>query len=204
METSVTYLFNLKEVPFYNFHSGIHLGNFGIHLGNAFLNHELYRENLLEMSVAYRWQSFKIGVSANHLFVAVANYETETAIKFDAGIIYENKNFSTGFSVLNVSQTKCQNKLLPVVINWESCLTISSKSKLAIGFEKENNFDFALKFAGRYDFFNSFSLLTSYQYNPDRIGIGTVFDIGNFHFIYSVRTHQYLNLTHYVTIKYDL
>ena len=204
LETSATYLFNLRELPVYNLHFGYQFGSFGIHMGNSFLNHKLYRENLLEFTAAYRWKSFAAGFGINRLSVAVTDYESEAAIKFDAGFLYENRKFTTGFSVLNVLQTKCENELLPVVINWESCLKVSAKGKLAIGFEKENGFDFAFKFAARYDFFKSFSLLTGYQYNPARLGVGAVFGIGEFHLIYSVRTHQYLDLTHYISVEYEL
>jgi hypothetical protein len=204
LEISATYLFNMPEIPLYNLHVGILFGHFGIHLGNSFLNHTFYRENLLQMGFAYGWKTVRFGVEIDHFHVLVSDYNNNSAIKLNAGVIYENKNFTSGFSILNVSQTKCQNELLPVVISWESCLKISEKGKLTVGFEKEKEFDFSLKFAGRYDFFKNFTILTGYQYNPNRIGTGIIFGIGKIHFIYSVRTHQYLSLTHYISVNYDL
>jgi len=70
--------------------------------------------------------------------------------------------------------------------------------------EKENDFDFSFKFAGRYDILRQLSLISSYQFEPNRIGMGAVFNLYKFNLVYSVRTHQYLDLTHYISLSYEI
>jgi len=104
----------------------------------------------------------------------------------------------------NINQGDLDGITLPLVCLWESSYDITEKGKLSVGLEKENNFDFCCKFAGRYDIFPALTLLSSYQFEPNRIGLGTVFNVMQFQLTYSIRTHQYLDLTHYISISYEV
>ena len=110
----------------------------------------------------------------------------------------------TGFSVRNFLQANFLNEQLPVFYLWETCYNISPKSKISIGLEKQTDFDFSLKIAGSHNLFRILTILTSYQYEPDRIGIGAIFNLKKIIFTYSIRTQQYLDLTHYISVGYAL
>jgi len=202
-ETSGTQLFSLNELPFYNVHLAYSFGNFGLHLGDAYLDHEFYFENHLFLSTCVNWQQISIGLALRMLHNEVSGYHDASTYLFDAGLFWKNGRFSTALAVHNITQSKFLELKLPVSILWESCYRFSKKSKISVGWEKENNFDFTFKIAGRYDLFNLLTILTSYQFNPDRIGVGTVFHLKGVKITYSVRSHQYIDLTHYISVGYE-
>ena len=204
IETSATYLFGLKELPYYNFHSAFRLGNFGFLLGNSYLDHKLYNENIANLAVNYRFQRFSFGLNFRHLYNKIENYQKDSSIIYDAGFIWENNKIITGFSVRNFMQSSFLEEQLPVFYLWETCYNISSKSKISVGLEKQTDFDFSFKIAGSHNLFRILTILTSYQYEPDRIGIGAVFNLNKIKITYSIRTQQYLDLTHYISVGYAL
>ena len=202
-ESSATHLFSLAELPYYNIHLAYQFGNFDLHLGDSYLDHEFFRENHASLSGCFSWQEISIGLALRLLQNEVTGYHEASATLFDAGLLWENGDFSTAIAVHNITQSSFLETDLPVLILWESCYELSEKSRISLGWEKENDFDFAFKFAGRYDLFNIFTILTSYQFEPDRIGVGTVFHLKGINVSYSVRTHQYIDFTHYISVGYE-
>ncbi|MDO9578622.1 MAG: hypothetical protein Q7J16_12125 [Candidatus Cloacimonadales bacterium] len=202
-ESTGTQLFSLAELPFYNVHFAYRFGSFGLHLGDAYLDHEFYQENHVSLSGCFRWQEISVGLALRMLHNEVTGYHDASATLFDAGMFWQNGAFSTAIAVHNIMQSSFLETELPVFILWESCYELSEKSRISLGWEKENDFDFACKFAGRYDLFNLLTILTSYQFGPDRIGVGTVFHLQGINVTYSVRTHQYIGLTHYISVGYE-
>jgi hypothetical protein len=204
VETSATYLYGLKDLPCYNIHSGLRYNNFGFYLGNSFLDHSLSRENSSNAGFSYHYQDLSVGIGLRWLYNRVENYHEDSSIITDFGSKWTNGNIQTGFSIRNISQTSFLDMKLPVVYLWESTFQVSPESSFAVGFEKEDSFDFSFKFAARYNLFSTLTILTSYQYEPDRLGFGLVFNVLNMKVIYSFRTHQYLDLTHYISVGYAI
>ena len=203
-ESSGTCFYSLTDLPFYNLHLAYKSANWGFHLGDAYLDHEFYRENHFSLSGCCSWQNITLGISLRHLHNAVEGYQSGSATLFDAGMTWQNGEFSTALAVHNLTQNSFLESELPILFLWESCWRLSATSLISIGWEKESNFDFSFKFAGRHDLFDLFSIICSYQLEPDRIGAGAVFRLRGINVSYSVRTHQYLDLTHYVSIGYEL
>ena len=202
IETSATYLFSMEDLPFYNFHVQYKYRDFGFHVGSAFLSHPLYKESSNSFTLNYTYNEFTIGSSIRHLYNMVEEYHEDSALLVDMGLLWQNGNISTGLSVRNITHSKFLEEQLPIVYLWESCFSITNRSKLSIGLEKETDFDFAFKIAGRYDVHKVLTILSSYQYEPDRIGVGAIFNLKDFGICYSVRTHQYLLLNHYISLNY--
>jgi len=202
IETSATYLFSLEDLPYYNLHVQYKYRNFGFHVGSSFLTHPLYKESSNSFSLNYTYLNFTFGSSIKHLYNMVENYHEDSTILANVGLLWENENNSTGFSIRNITHSSFLEEQLPIVYLWESCFPITQKSRISVGLEKESDFDFAFKVAGRYDVHKIFTILSSYQYEPDRIGVGAVFNLKYFKFCYSVRTHQYLPLNHYISLNY--
>ena len=202
IETSATYLFSLEDLPYYNFHVQYKFRDFGFHIGNSFLAHPLYKESSSMFTLNYTHQEFTIGSSIRYLYNMVEEYHEDSALLADIGLLWQKGNISTGLSVHNVTHSTFLEEQLPIIYLWESCFSITQKSRLSVGLEKETDFDFAFKIAGRYDVHQVLTILTSYQYEPDRIGVGTIFNLKDFSICYSIRTHQYLSLNHYISINY--
>ena len=202
IETSATYLFSMEDLPFYNFHIQYKYRDLGFHIGSSFLAHPLYKESSNSFTLNYTHNAFSIGSSIRHLYNMVEEYHEDSALLADMGLLWRNGNISTGLSVRNVTHSQFLDEQLPIVYLWESCFSITNKSKLSVGLEKESNFDFAFKVAGRYDVHKALTILSSYQYEPDRIGVGAIFNLKEFNICYSVRMHQYLSLNHYISLNY--
>ena len=202
IETSATYLFSMEDLPFYNFHAQYKYHNLGFHIGNSFLAHPLYKESSSTFTLNYTFQEFAAGSSIRYLYNQVEEYHKDSGMITDVGLLWQNGNISTGLSVRNVTHSNFLEEQLPIVYLWESCFSITNKSRLSVGLEKETDFDFTFKIAGRYDVHKVLTILSSYQYEPDRIGAGAIFNLKNFNICYSVRTHQYLSLNHYISLIY--
>ncbi len=204
IETSATYLFGLKELPYYNLHSAYKIKSFGLYLGNFYLDHEFYKENILNFALNYQLSNLSCGLSLRYLSNKVENYHNDSSIIFDLGLTWKINNISSALAVKNISQSTFIEEKLPTVYLYESCYQVTDKSKIAVGLEKEDDFNFCFKLAARYDIFKLMSILSSYQFNPDRIGVGMVFNVFKFSIVYSVRTHQYLDLSHYISVGYAI
>ncbi len=202
VETTATYLFSLEDLPFYNFHIQRKYRDFGFHIGNSFLAHPLYKETSSIFTLNYTHQEFTIGTSIRYLYNMVKEYHEDSSLLADMGLLWENGNISTGISVHNLTHSKFLEEQLPIIYLWESCFSITQKSRLSIGLEKETDFDFTFKIAGRYDIHKIFTILSSYQYEPDRMGVGAIFNLRDFNICFSTRTHQYLPFNHYISINY--
>jgi len=202
VETSATYLFSMEDLPYFNFHFQQKYKHIGIHLGSSYLAHPLYQESINTLSLNYSYSYFTIGSSLRYLYNSVEDYNKGQSISADIGILWQNENILSSLSILNVTQSKLLQVKLPVVYLLESCYKITDKSRISVGLEKETDFEFSFKIAGRYDIYKALTILSSYQFQPDRIGIGMVFNLNSFSICYSVRTHQYLSLSHYISIGY--
>ena len=202
IETAATYLFDLKELPYYNLHSAFKIKSFGLYLGDHYLDHEFYKENILNFALNYRLSNLSCGLSLRYLSNKVENYHNDSSLIFDLGLAWKINNISSAIAVRNITQATFIEEKLPTVYLWESCYQVTDKSKIAVALEKEDDFSFCFKLAARYDIFKLMSILSSYQFNPDRIGVGMVFNVSGFSVVYSVRTHQSLDLTHYISVGY--
>lgn len=204
LESSATYLLGMQDLPFYNVHFVCSFHKFHLHLGQSYLDHEFYKESNSQLSISYKWHSLTAGAGIHLLRNKATNYHDASTYLFNGGIRWENEKFKSALAVQNFTQSKFLETDLPLNILWETCYDISTKSVISLGLEKQDDFDFSFKFAAKYQPFQMLTLLAGYQFEPDRIGIGTIFSLKKLNFIYSVRTHQYLDLSHYITINYEL
>ncbi len=204
IEISTTYLFNMNELPLYNFHFGYRYLKLGFHFGNTILEHPFYREIINKITLNYEFRNFKVGGSVRHLFNEVEDYHSANSLVFDGGFVWKNKHLQTAFSVKNFTKSKLANEELPIFYLWEMCYLVTEKSKISLGFEKQNQFDFSFKMGARYDVFQQLTIYSGYQYQPNRIGVGLDFHLENYNLEYSIQTHQFLGITHYITIGYAL
>ncbi|MCK4694598.1 MAG: hypothetical protein KAT74_02490 [Candidatus Cloacimonetes bacterium] len=202
VETTAAYLFGLKTLPYYGVSTTMKYKSFGLSAGNYYIAHSVYQENISYLSVNYKIQNFSLGVSFRYLYNKVMDYHKASSIISDCGLLWKNGNISTAVSVKNISQTSFLEESLPIFYIWESCYKITKRGEIAVGLEKQDGFDFCFRIAGKYMIYKMLSILTSYQYEPDRIGLGLIFSLLKFKITYSIRTHQYLNLTHYISMGY--
>lgn len=202
-ETGITYLYNFRELPYYTAHLSSSYQNFGFYTGINYLDHPLYQEAVSNISVNYQGSFFAAGACIRVLYNRVSNYESGYAALFDSGFILTHENLRTSFAVRNITRTRFQGNMLPAVLLWELNYELSSYSSLSIGAEKEYDYDFTLKMGGYYRFHPYIALLSSYQFEPDRIGAGVIILPSPLRVVYSILSHRYLNPTHYLSLYYE-
>lgn len=202
-ETSATYLFGIKELPYYNLHLNWHWKNYQFHLGHSYLGHDYYKENCSSLALARKIENFTFAFALRHLNYNVENYGNDETLIFDGAISWENDNIHTAFALKNFSNATISNEPTPKYYLWELAYHVGKASCIGLGLEKENDQDFSFKLAARQDIFQKLTLLSSYQFDPDRMGFGVIFQIFKIKISYSARTHQYLDLSHYISIGYE-
>jgi hypothetical protein len=203
ISSSAAYLFSLKELPFYNIQVAGRYKQFGFVFSEGFLNHEYYKESISGISAAYLHKNVSVGLGIRYLWAEVSEYDSYSGVVFDAGLYRNSDKLSFAWVMKNIFNNELADEQLPIFWLWETGYKFTSKSKLVFGIEKQNDFDFCFKLGGNYTVAKILSLLISYQDNPSRIGCGFLIDIAKYNISYSARTHQYLSLTHYISVGYD-
>jgi hypothetical protein len=203
ISTSATYLFSLKELPVYNLQIASKYKQFGFVFSEGFLNHEFYTESISGFSAAYLHKNISVGLGIRYLWTGVSECDSYSGIAFDGGVLWKNDKISSALAIKNIFNNKLAEEQLPIFWLWETGFELTTKSKLVVGIEKQNSFDFCFKFGGNYRVSDLLTLIVSYQDNPSRIGCGFLIDIAEYNISYSARTHQHLSLTHYISVGYD-
>lgn len=202
VETSATQLFGSAELPYYSFHASKTFSGLGIGIGASWLNNELYQEMVSAFAINYRLDDLQVGIAFNYISAGAKGFKKIEALSIDAGVIWQLDRFSTAVSLKNLSEAEISNTKLPVYFLWESVWN-QGKSKLSLGLEKEKDHDFSFKFGSLYQLNSLFGILGSYQFEPNRIAAGTIFNIKKYELVYSFRTHRQLDITHYVSLSYN-
>ena len=204
IESSVSRILNLEQLPLYNTHFAFRTPKYGFFLGSSYLNNNLYTESDTGFGINYTYKFISVGASIHLIHTNIKNFNSHSAYPICLGIAWQQTNITTAFSLRNAFQAKFAGELLPMIFLWETAGKLSDKTTISFGLEKENDFDFSFKMGSSYKLLPTFSLLCSYQYNPHRMGVGVVFSIRNFNICYGVRTHPHLNLSHYITLHYEI
>ncbi|MDY6915304.1 MAG: hypothetical protein SVM86_03175 [Candidatus Cloacimonadota bacterium] len=198
VQTSVSFLYNISEIPYYSLN--LNKKNFAFALIN--LGSSPYQENRAAAGYSYAYGNLRTGVNLKILYVRIDNYNTISTFLVDTAIAWEIENFVTSIALQNVNQARYKGKKLPVTLIWESSWQVTSQGILSVGIEKQRDFEFSSRLGVSYKALNSLKLISSYQYEPNRIGAGVVFTKKKWKISYSVRTHQYLDLTHFISLSY--
>ncbi|MFO7895708.1 MAG: hypothetical protein R6U84_02095 [Candidatus Cloacimonadales bacterium] len=204
VESSLSRLFGLPQLPLYNLHFAYQRAQWGISLGSSFLDNALYQEISSNFGLSYRWDNISLGSSLHYLKTATHNYSDNAAWPLQLSLAWQEPFFSTAFTFYNSFAAQLEQQPIPQILLWETALEITEKSKLGLGLEKENDFDFSLKIGSSYQILENFTILSSYQYQPDRLGVGVVFGIKKMEICYAIRTHPHLDLNHYISVHYEI
>lgn len=202
IESSYTKIYSLDQLPFYNFHISTVFHKLGISLGTSYLDNLLYTELDANLGFSLKLNHLSLGTSISYLRTETTNYQNITAHPINISIYWQESNYSTVVTYSNIFATEYDNLRLPQILVWESAFNITTQANICLGFEKENEYDFSYKLGTSYQIFSNFSILSSYQFAPNQIGLGAVFGIKHFEVCYSIKTHKHLNLSQYITLHY--
>jgi hypothetical protein len=201
--TSTTRLYNIPDLFLHQVNGVFRKGFWGVGLGGYYLEYSSYTESTTNLSLSLILKNFNLGLSARYLSNQVKNYHTVHQILIDSAITWKSKRNETTFLYKNLLNQKILNIDLPVYIVWESKFHLVEDFWLAVGFEKQSREEFIYKFGTRYKILRNLTLLISCQQEPARLGTGFVINIGSCCISYGIQTHQYLPLTHSISLSYE-
>jgi hypothetical protein len=200
--TSYTRFFNLADLPYYTTNVSFLFGNIGISASHQFLDHPLYREHKSTLAFSRHFNELSIGIALRNIYSEASGYHENNVLGIDVGTSWDFHTLTTAFILKNATHTKFYEDPLPIVYIWEQSFRLTENSALAFAVEKEMNYDFSFKFATAHHFSEHFSLYAGYIHEPARLSVGAQFSILPYQVTYSFRTHQYLDLTHFVSLAY--
>ena len=204
IETSYTALFSLNELSYYNLCGGVKLKRFNISSGLSYLDNPEYVEGTYFVGMSASFMKTNFGLTARTLFNKIGDDAYKIAYLFDVGFHKKFSRLSIAMSCKNITASRFDGEKLPIYMLSEASYKLTSKSVFALGIEKQTQQDFIFRFALSYKVSRYFSIFSGYQFDPQRIGAGFLVKIKKINFSYSIRTHDYLNLTHYLSLGYDL
>ncbi|MDD3051191.1 MAG: hypothetical protein PHR06_08595 [Candidatus Cloacimonetes bacterium] len=202
VEASASYLFGMKDIPVYNLHTGYFYKNVGISLGSQYINHPLYMENQLNLAIQYRFKHITIGVGNRLLYNKIENYGNDLSWLTDVGFFWQKHTLSSAFSFKNIFNSEYKGIALPQLFIFETAYKINKNASLAVQIEKENNFDYAVKFATNYKITEVLNIFCSYQSEPSEISAGLSVKVKQYSVHYGIRHHRYLDITHHVSLAF--
>lgn len=200
---SGSYLYNLEEIPFYSFQAGKSWKRLYITVGAENIANSLINSWNGNVSVNLRFKTVTWGLGSHLVRQKIQNYSEQNYYTLKSGILIEHNSLLMTFIWKNLTMSSYKNRLLPVFLLWETRIKLYNNIFIGCGLEKQLEYDFTLRLAVRKDFGSLFTLMSSYQFDPDRIGAGISIGTGKYHLIYSIRTHRYLDFTHFISLNYD-
>lgn len=168
------------------------------------LDHPLYTESAATMLVAWDHGLLRPAMALRWMHSGAHGYADDSSLQLDAGLQGSLKTLTWLVSISNITQTEHLDEPQPVCIHWEIASQIASRGVLAVGMEKEENYDFTFRLASCYELHEMLTLVAGYQYQPNRLGAGFCCSIRSIEVSYGFRTHQHLDLTHCIGVGYAL
>jgi hypothetical protein len=202
VQTGATYLFNMSSIPYYNFNLNTKIYKNNVAISMASLGSGIYQENQATLGYSLSYKKLAAGFNLRFLQTNISGHNKFSSHLTDLAFGWNDEEFSSYFCWKNVTGSSYKNSKLPVVLSWEGCWQATEVGKLSFGLEKEAGFDFSYRMGMSYNVVLPLKLICSYQYQPDRLGGGFVIEHKNWDVSYGVRTHQYLSLTHFISLAY--
>lgn len=196
--------FSLPDLTYLNGIIGYKCGKLHFAFGMQQFGNEIYKEQtgILATNIDIS-QNLTLGLNYRFLFNKVFTMQDKTASQFDVGMLTSTGKFQFFSSFLNIGFSKIGNDPLPQESRIGVSCQIYENLKTGICFVKELDYPFSFHFGVNYHPTKMFGILSGLQTEPDRFSAGLEFNIQKIQIIYGIKTHQYLDLTHYITISYQ-
>lgn len=189
------YLTGAIGYKFEKFHFAVGLQQFG---------NEIYKEQtgifVTNVNIS---KNLSLGMSYRFLQKNVSEMNDEIDSQFDIGMMATFDKFQFSSSFLNCGFDKIGNDNLPQESRTEISYQIYENLKTGISFVKELDYPFSFHFGTVYYPIKKFGILSGFETEPERFSAGLEFNIQKIQIIYGIKTHQYLDITHYITVSYQ-
>lgn len=185
-------------------HPGLYLS----HLRFSFPSQSrLYGCALLQLNGSdYQNQDFKLYLAQDIAFVRVLLAQRLVLESIASDISYQTWQSDIGLQ-LNFRQLQCRLEMLSAFAAEEEIKLgivhpINDKILLGMGFRIDEYGDESWQIGSSCRLSNRFTLLSSWQNEPSRLGLAAQLSLSHLHVVYAIRTHPNLQLSHAVDLGY--
>lgn len=192
--------FGVSELAnaFVAFNQPFKFGN--VALGYMNYGFDLYKENKITLAYASKIQNkFYYGASITYNNLSIERYGSDNSLSLNLGaLIFINKNFRSGFSVININRASYGNEKnqIPVIYNFGFSYDVLSDLILNLALQKELDYDASLRFGIDYKLIDLLSVRTGFSTMPDDYSAGLGINYSFFQLDYGMIYHNELGFSH--------
>lgn len=198
-------LFSLGDISYNNLVVCFKLGKFPLATGIQIFGNEKYQEQTFIFATNFEiMDNFLLGIDCRLLNLEVESIEKRMAFQLDGGISAYAQDWKFAVSFSNITFSTIDADDLPQECRTSIIYKISPNIKAGISAVKEIGYDFSSRLGVVYFPIEKLGIMTGIQTNPERFSAGIELQLASFLINYAIKTHHYLEPTHYFTITHKL
>ncbi|MGC9337578.1 MAG: hypothetical protein ACP5EQ_05730 [Candidatus Cloacimonadia bacterium] len=198
-------LFSLGDISYNNLVASFAIGRFPITAGIQIFGNEKYQEQTFILGSNFEiMDNFVLGLDCRLLNLDVKTIESRMAFQLDGGIYASAQDWKFSVSFSNITFSMIDKDDLPQECRTSIIYKISPHIETGISAVKEIGYDFSFRLGVVYFPIEKLGIMSGVQTHPERFSAGIELQLSRFIIDYALKTHHYLELTHYLTITYRL
>lgn len=180
----------------------------GLMFGCSTFGGEVYRENELLFGYCGKrglsQKDFYYGISAKVMNLVIKNYRNSWTIGLSGEIMIPIEQTLISIALINFNNPSIGEEEISLRILGGITIFPVDNFRLGIGLYKEEGYPVEIMVNNRITLSQYFELGFGIKTIPTCYSAGVIFHIKNIDFLYSVRTHETLDLTHIISLGYSL
>jgi len=200
ISTSTGFLHGMMQLNQVEVASVISYQNNSMYAGWQAMEDDDYSRQDIRFGVRYSYRFFRLGVGYKVLFDKIPGFGSEKDDRINTGIRLKHSNttldFGTEHRIPYAENEDFSTGIFSLCIGQK----LDDKAALAAGMIIANRKAETFKLGCRYQMTKNFGTIVSWDSEPGRFGIGTVFTHNWLKISYGMRTHPELDWTHSIGI----
>jgi hypothetical protein len=198
-------LFSLGDISYNSLATCFQLGKVPFAAGIQIFGNDKYQEQTFILASNFEiMEDFMLGIDCRLLNRDVESFGSKMAFQLDGGMSASIENWGFSFSCSNITFSKIDNEDLPQECRTNITYKISPNIETGLSAVKEFGHNFSFHLGVVYFPIEKLGIMSGAQTNPERFSAGIELQLYKFLIDYGLKTHQLLELTHYLTITYRL
>ncbi len=196
--------FSYKGISYKNITASCSTGRFTAGIGIQDFGDEVYKEQTVVVAAnAEALKKFTIGIGARYMNDKTKSMDPQTTYQIDLGIRAEHEKLKFSTTFLNITFSKLENDPLPQENRTYISYLIAQNLELGCGFIKEFDYAFSFRVGVAYYPIRNVGFFSGFHTEPNQFTAGMEFQLVGFNIQYAIETHQYLGISHYISIGYE-
>ncbi|HHI87800.1 MAG TPA: hypothetical protein ENK03_02540 [Candidatus Cloacimonetes bacterium] len=195
--------FSYKGISYKNISGSYSFGRVTLGLGFQDFGDEIYKEQTFMLAAnAEILKKLRMGVGARFLNDKTKGMDSQTAYQFDLGMLAKHEKLMFSTSFLNISFSELKNDPLPQENRTFISYRIAENLEAGCGFIKEFDYAFSFRVGIAYYPIKNAGFFSGFHTEPNQFTAGVEFNLAGIKIQYAIETHEFLKLSHYMTIGY--